>query len=258
MAVEARALIREVYESRIQQREAEIRALQSQINPHFLYNTLSAINWKAIRAGNQEVSRVAVALSRFYRATLNQGRFTTTVGAEIETVQSYLEVQRFIHDDSFDVELETEAEALAWQMPNVILQPLVENAIQHGVDMKEDGGRGKIRIQARMRGRAVLFTIRDNGPGLAESLGRKILLGEGTGCGVKNVNDRLRFFFGPEYGLVFRQAPGGGTAGGGTDTGCREAAGYRYAAGLTPQRFICRTGQSALPYTPASAPKNRV
>ena len=210
MVRETRALIDEVNRSHNQQREAEIKALQAQINPHFLYNTLSAINWQAIQSGNQEISKIATSLSAFYRSILNRGQSVVTVQQELETTRSYLEIQQATHGGSFDVEYVVEGDVLEYYMPGIILQPVVENAIEHGIDRKRDGERGKIRIEARMDGLDIVFQVCDNGPGIRESEAQEALAGRG-GYGVKNVNERLKLFFDGRYGLSFLHAGEAGT-----------------------------------------------
>lgn len=211
MVRETRELLEEVSRSHTQQREAEIKALQAQINPHFLYNTLSAINWQAIKSGNAGISKIATSLSAFYRSMLNQGRSVTTIGQELETTRAYLEIQQMTHEHSFDVAYSIDGDVLEYSMPGIILQPIVENAIEHGIDMKRDGGRGEIRIEARMEGSDIVFEVYDNGPGIREELLREVFSDSRRGYGVKNVNERLKLFFDDRYGLSFRRAGERGT-----------------------------------------------
>lgn len=132
-------LITEVYEGRIHQKEYEMRALRAQINPHFLYNSLSLINWKAIESGQEDISRITLELSNYYRTSLNKGRNTLTLEQELSNVRSYLQIQQLMHDGDFDVEIDVAAEILQYESLNLILQPLVENAIDHGIDLKTEG-----------------------------------------------------------------------------------------------------------------------
>lgn len=211
MVKETRTLIDEVYESRLRQREAEIKALQSQINPHFLYNTLSAINWQAIKTGNSEVSQIATALSTFYRSTLNLGSSISTVEQELETTKAYLDIQLCIHENSFDVLYEVSPNVLEYNMPHIILQPIVENAIEHGVDMKEDKDRGIIEIRIWEEDDDIVLQVSDNGPGIRPEALSDIFQNDKKGYGVKNVNERLNLFFGARYGLSFRPTERSGT-----------------------------------------------
>ena len=131
MMDEMNRLISEVYESKILLQNTEMRALQAQINPHFLYNSLSIINWKAIEAGNADISKVTLALSTYYRTSLNRGETMTSVENEISNIRAYLKIQLIMHDDSFRAEEEIDQDIMECRIPKLILQPLVENAIDH-------------------------------------------------------------------------------------------------------------------------------
>src|SRR5699024_10953012 len=137
MMDEMNRLISEVYESKILLQNTEMRALQAQINPHFLYNSLSIINWKAIEAGNADISKVTLALSTYYRTSLNRGETMTSVENEISNVRAYLKIHLIMHDDSFRAEEEIDQDIMECRIPKLILQPLVENAIDHGLDVAE-------------------------------------------------------------------------------------------------------------------------
>lgn len=210
MVKETNTLINEVYENKIHLREAEIKALQSQINPHFLYNTLSAINWKAINSGNYDISSIVTSLSSFYRATLNLGDKVTTVRDEIINTKAYISIQLSIHNDSFDIFYDISSSILDYQMPNIILQPIVENAIEHGINLKKDG-RGIIYINAFDSGNDIIFEVIDNGIGIDDETINNVLVKNKKGYGVKNVNDRLKLFFSDDYGLTFFRMDNGGT-----------------------------------------------
>lgn len=213
MVLEARQLIQEVYEARLIQKEAEIKALQSQINPHFLYNTLSSINWLAIYSGNETISRTITNLSIFYRSTLNSGGFVTTIQRELETTRAYVDIQLFIHKNSFDVSFHIEPTVLEYQMPSIILQPIVENAIEHGIGVLPEDVRGEITVSAYEEEHDILFKIFNTGPGLSEEEAANILQSSGKGYGVKNVNDRLKLFFDDTYGITFSSSPSPSPAG---------------------------------------------
>lgn len=205
-----RTLIQEVYVGRINQKEAEMRALQAQINPHFLYNTLSLINWKAIAAGEEDISKMTLAMSVFYRTALNRGRNTLRVEDELKNTRAYLEIQSMMHDGGFDYVIDAQEDILECQSLNLILQPLVENAIMHGIETKTDG-RGRIDIIGRLKDGCVFFTVRDNGVGMEEEVAQRILTMESKGYGVRNVNERICLFYGEEYALRVSSAPGEGT-----------------------------------------------
>ena len=149
-------LIDEVYNDRIVLREAELKTLQAQITPHFLYNTLSLVNGMAIQSGELAISRLTKNISRFYRTVLNDGRNITTVRDEIANTRTYINIQLVMHDDSFDVEYDLMPEVFDFKMINLVLQPLVENAIEHGIDQIRNG-RGLLRITGRLEGECLMF-----------------------------------------------------------------------------------------------------
>lgn len=206
MVLETRRMINEVYESRLAKKAAEIKALQAQINPHFLYNTLSSVNWMAIRSGNETISGIITNLSIFYRATLNKGDSVTTIEKELETTRAYIDIQLLVHKHSFDVSFDIEPSVLEYQIPSIILQPIVENAIEHGICVLPEDVRGELTISVYERDCDILFDIFDNGPGLSDEEIREILESK-KGYGVKNVNDRLKLFFDDTYGISFTSAP---------------------------------------------------
>lgn len=207
------ALIGQLIQEKVLQKEYEMRALQAQINPHFLYNSLSLINSKAILADQQEISQMAQFLSSFYRTTLNKGKSTTPVRDELENVRSYVSIQLLMHSQSFRVVYEIDEGILGCTMPNLLLQPLVENAIQHGLDCLEQGKQGILRISGAKENNTILFRVCDNGPGIPpEKLGSILHVSDDSGYGVPNVHQRVQLLFGPEYGLSYESSPEGTTA----------------------------------------------
>lgn len=146
MTTQTKNLITQVYEGRISQKESEMKALRAQINPHFLYNSLSLINWKAIEYEQDDISRITLALSNYYRTSLNKGKNTLMLEQEVSNVRSYIEIQQVMHDNSFDVDIDISSDILKAESLNLILQPLVENAIDHGIDLLTDR-RGVITIR---------------------------------------------------------------------------------------------------------------
>lgn len=205
-----RTLINEVYLSKITQKEAELKALQAQINPHFLYNTLSLINWKALAAGEEDISRMTLAMSAFYRTALNRGRNVLQVEAELSNTRAYLEIQSMLHDGDFDYEIEVQPEILQCESLNLILQPLVENAIHHGIEEKTDG-RGKISVRGWKEDNCVWFMVEDNGVGMEQKVADKILTMESKGYGVRNVDERIRLCYGEKYAMKVESVVGKGT-----------------------------------------------
>lgn len=205
-----RTLINEVYLSKITQKEAELKALQAQINPHFLYNMLSLINWKALAAGEEDISRMTLALSTFYRTALNRGRNVLQVETELSNIRAYLEIQSMLHDGDFDYEIEAQTEILQCESLNLILQPLVENAIHHGIEEKTDG-RGKITVRGWKEDNCVWFMVEDNGVGMEQEVADKILTMESKGYGVRNVDERIRLCYGEKYAMKVESVVGKGT-----------------------------------------------
>lgn len=210
MMKQIRTLINEVYLSKITQKEAELKALQAQINPHFLYNTLSLINWKALAAGEEDISRMTLAMSTFYRTALNRGRNMLQVETELSNTRAYLEIQSMLHDGDFDYEIEAQTEILQCESLNLILQPLVENAIHHGIEEKTDG-RGKITVRGWKEDNCVWFMVEDNGVGMEQEVADKILTMESKGYGVRNVDERIRLCYGEKYAMKVESVVGKGT-----------------------------------------------
>lgn len=203
-------LIYEVYQSKLSQKEYELKALQAQINPHFLYNSLSLINWKAIKAGEKDISDMSKLLSTFYRTSLNKGKQLITVEDELKNVTSYIAIQLIMHDHEFDVEYDLEPNIYSNLMINLLLQPIVENAIVHGLDYK-DNGRGSLKISGRVEGDNLILGVFDNGAGMNEQTVESLLKKDGKGYGMKNVNDRIKLYYGDKYGLHVESSIGEGT-----------------------------------------------
>ena len=210
MMDEINRLIDEVYVNKIALKEYELKALQAQINPHFLYNTLSMMNWMAIRSGQMQISKVTLALSTFYRTALSKGEDMVTVENCIRNMEAYLEIQLTMHDNNFTVEWETDPEIKNEKMPKLLLQPVVENAIEHGIDEKEEGDK-KISLSFKGVGDDVVITVRDNGMGMEQEKAETLVTYQAKGYGLKNVNDRIRLLYGEEYGIQIFSTPGDGT-----------------------------------------------
>lgn len=206
-----RYLVNEVYQNKIEKQAYEFKALQAQINPHFLYNSLSLINSKAIIAGQDDISQMAQLLSTFYRTTLNRGRDIIAVADEWKNVTAYVRIQLMMHRNSFDFEERLDPAISACTMPNLLLQPLVENAILHGIDGKKTPERGKLTLCGSCEGGLLVFTVADNGCGMDAAQCRQLLLADTQGYGVQNVNRRVQLCYGKEYGLAYSSAPGAGT-----------------------------------------------
>lgn len=210
MMDEINKLISEVYEAKIVLQRTEMRALQAQINPHFLYNSLSIINWKAIEADEQEISKVTLALSTYYRTSLNRGETMTTVVSEMENIRAYLKIQLIMHDNSFRVEEVYDNTMGSCEIPKLILQPLVENAIDHGLDVSEKIEK-VLRIKVVQDELFLYFMVEDNGNGMTEEKSRQIVTYQSKGYGVRNVNERIVLLYGEENKIRVESKEGEGT-----------------------------------------------
>lgn len=204
-------LVNEIYKSKILQQQYEMKALQAQINPHFLYNSLSLINWKAIMAGQEDISKMAQLLSTFYRTTLNKGKNVIDVKGEWDNTCSYVQIQRMMHSGKFDVILELEEGMAEYQMLNLLLQPLVENAIVHGLDYKTVSGTRMLSVYGREEENELVFTVSDNGCGIPHEVLEHILTAGTKGYGIQNVHHRIQLYYGESYGLAFESKVGEGT-----------------------------------------------
>ena len=203
-------LISEVYENKIALKEFELKALTAQINPHFLYNSLSIINWMAIKSNQKEISKVTLALSTFYRTALSKGEDMVTVENCIRNIQAYLEIQLVMHDNDFAIQWKIDSEIKDEKVPKLILQPVVENALEHGLDMKEEGE--KVLILSFLdEGKDVLLMVEDNGPGMEPEVASTLVTYQAEGYGLKNVNDRICLLYGEKYAIHIVSHTGEGT-----------------------------------------------
>jgi two-component system, sensor histidine kinase YesM len=146
---------------------------------------------------------MAQLLSTFYRTTLNRGKNTISVREELENTTSYIQIQRMMHSDSFDVLCEVDEGILDYTMLNLLLQPLVENAINHGIDHKESPGKGVLSITAKQSENDLIFKVCDNGCGMEPEVLKTILTTKTKGYGVQNVHHRVQLTYGTEYGLSY-------------------------------------------------------
>ncbi|MFD0712624.1 sensor histidine kinase [Paenibacillus sp. GCM10027626] len=203
-------LIEDVYRSKLTQKEAELKALQAQIRPHFLYNSLNIINWRAIMNNDTETSHIATRLSDFYRTTLNKGDNMISVRDELLNMKAYIDIQLIMHEHSFDIHYELDEEIYAFEMLNLILQPIVENAIEHGIDCKTEG-RGELHVRGYAEDDYIQFMIKDNGPGMEQERMSQLWQHQSSGYGLKNVRERLLLYFGNTSGIEIESKPGKGT-----------------------------------------------
>lgn len=202
MSRHIRSMMDEMYRLGMEKRAEELKALQAMINPHFLYNCLSSIKWKAILAEQDDIADITGLVARFYRTTLNGGKQLTTVSNELENVKSYLEIQSRTHEYKFDIDYVLDEAGLDHEMPNFLLQPIVENAICHGIEYCEEGVRGLIRIEYICGKDDLTFHIYNNGPKVDKETVEKILTVPGKGYGIYNIRERIRMYYtDPKCGL---------------------------------------------------------
>lgn len=203
MAKQHQMLIREVYQAKLSQQEEEFRLLQAQINPHFLYNTLDFINWKAYTTDNRDICTVVQALSNFYRLSLNRGEEVYTIREEVDLIKNYLDINELRFPGLINFSIEVEPRCLDLYTLKLILQPLVENAIVHGLAPLEKGG--PLHISIEQAENAVRFEVEDGGVGGdVDSFFNKNTRSDGKhGFGVANIDRRIKLYYGPAYGLTF-------------------------------------------------------
>ena len=206
MADKIQTLIQENYQKTITLKEAQLKALQAQINPHFLYNCLSLINSRALLTHQNDISQMSQLMSTFYRTTLNKGRSLIALKDEIRNVMSYLEIQRLLHDNRFQVITQLDPILPEISVPNLLLQPLVENSIVHGLLPRQAGG-GCLFLTIRRVDDAIHFSVMDNGVGIPPEKLDTLTSTESSGYGLKNVNERLILTYGEESRLRINSIP---------------------------------------------------
>lgn len=211
------ALIEEQYKMGQELKSAELKALQSQINPHFLYNTLDMINWMSQKNLIAEINSVVNALANFYKLTLNRGKDIVTIREELMHLSYYVQIQNFRFRNAITIKIDVEEEIMDYLIPKITLQPIVENSIQHGILKKKDK-KGTIIVEGRLEKSkgSVLLSVKDDGVGipddrLANIMAGEILDSEGSHYGLRNINQRIELLYGKEYGLIFESIPGIGT-----------------------------------------------
>jgi two-component system sensor histidine kinase YesM len=204
------SLIFQVYQAEIAKKESDYNKLISQINPHFLYNTLSFIHWRALKKKDIETSYMVTTLAKFYRSTLNKGKNMVTVENEIKHIHAYLDLQYIMNDGSFEVDYRVDESILNQSIIHFILQPIVENAIIHGFTEPNPQG-NQIIISVYPQNEEIKMIVSDNGVGMSLQQQKLQLAGDSGGCGVRNVNDRIKLYYGNEYGLEIESEPNKGT-----------------------------------------------
>ncbi|WP_337098532.1 cache domain-containing sensor histidine kinase [Paenibacillus sp. YIM B09110] len=193
IAVEYDELNEKLVHSELKEKEAELRVLQSQIKPHFLYNTLDSMYWLAYLEKNYKVADMAVSLSESFKLSLNKGKETMPIYNELKHIQHYLKIQNIRFTDRFSYIEDVDDAILAMEMLKLLLQPLVENSIYHGLERKI--GKGTIKLTGRKEGHYVVFIIEDDG------IGMKDISQVENGFGLKNVRERLQLYYGPDSSM---------------------------------------------------------
>jgi len=211
MIVKIQHLIDVVYKNEIEKKEYQFAVLRAQINPHFLYNSLSLINSKAIVSGEEEISHMALLISSFYRTALNNGNEMTTVENEINNVKSYVSIQQLVRANEFQVFYHLDEKSMDFEIPNFILQPLVENAIDHGLMSCEKTNRCLI-VETAIDRELVNLRIADNGTGMKSEQVESLFSSHSTGYGVRNINERLRLLYNDDYCFNVESTFGIGTS----------------------------------------------
>ncbi len=213
MVQEVQRLMQENYQLGKEVKMTEVRALQAQINPHFLYNTLDLINWISMDYGAEEIGTLTWNLARFYRLSLNHGKSLISIGEEVEHVEVYVNIENYHFDNAISLEVDVPEELKSYACLNIILQPFVENAIVHGIAEKPDIESCEIRICARREEQDIVFSVQDDGPGVdvkeMQKETQQDIRTAQHGYGVRNINFRLKLCFGEKYGVTYLESEKG-------------------------------------------------
>ena len=205
-------LMTAVREEEVALRKTELKALQAQINPHFLYNTLDSIAWMCERGKNADAVQMVHALARLFRISISRGHELIPIEKELQHAEAYLQIQKYRYKNQFTYHFTVDESCLHCLCNKITLQPIIENAIVHGLDLMVDSGH--IEITVKPDGDDILLIVADDGIGMEPEQVAALLQNEPsdrTGIGVKNVNDRLRIYFGADYGISIESAPYEGT-----------------------------------------------
>ena len=212
MVLRIQELMTTVREEEVNLRKTELKALQAQINPHFLYNTLDSIAWMCEQGRNADAVKMVHALARLFRISISRGHELIPIAKELEHAESYLQIQMYRYKNQFTYTFDVDPDCLGYYCNKITLQPIIENSINHGLDLMVEEGRIDVRV--RFDGDDIVFSVQDNGVGMSpEQLEAIMQHGptDRTGIGIKNVNDRLKIYFGRSYGLSITSEPDVGT-----------------------------------------------
>jgi two-component system, sensor histidine kinase YesM len=209
-----RDLMVQIKEEHELKQEQELKALQAQINPHFLYNTLDSIIWMIECGQNDDAVLMTSTLARFFRLGISRGMEIITVKDEVEHLSCYLTIQKMRYKSTLDYSIDVDAAMHPYRSLKLMLQPIVENAIYHG--LKNKGGTGMIAVTGRMRDGKLVFDVRDNGAGMSEEELRRVESEGGSargtgGVGIRNVRDRMQLYFGGDSSVIYESREGIGT-----------------------------------------------
>ena len=215
MVEELQELTDKMVKEQEEKRKNELDALQSQINPHFLYNTLDSIMWMIESERYEDAVSMVQALGRLLRISLSRGKNVISVGDELQHARSYLAIQKYRYKNKFTSYFEVEPDIEQYKTIKLVIQPLIENAIYYGMEYMD--GEGEVHIRAYTRDQDLYLEVEDNGPGMPEEQVEHLLTGgekarkKGSGIGLKNVNQRIQLYFGTQYGLEIESEPDEGT-----------------------------------------------
>lgn len=203
MVLMIQSLMEKVHNEEIVLRKTELKALQAQINPHFLYNTLDSIQWMCEQDNSKDAVKMVGALAKLFRISISHGNEFITISDELKHAESYLIIQSYRYKNQFTYSFDVDKSVLGYMCNKITIQPFIENAIYHGLDRMVD--EGEIKIIVERCGKDIVIKVKDNGLGMTEEQCKTILQkdrSDSKGIGVKNVNDRLKIYFGEEYGIT--------------------------------------------------------
>ena len=203
MVLMIQSLVEKVHNEEIVLRKTELKALQAQINPHFLYNTLDSIQWMCEQDNSKDAVKMVGALAKLFRISISHGNEFITISDELKHAESYLIIQSYRYKNQFTYSFDVDKSVLDCMCNKITIQPFIENAIYHGLDRMVD--EGEIKIIVEHRGKDIAIIVKDNGLGMTEEQCKAVLQkgrSDSKGIGVKNVDDRLKIYFGEEYGIT--------------------------------------------------------
>jgi two-component system, sensor histidine kinase YesM len=212
MTTRIKELINDNYQANIDKKETQLKLLQAQINPHFLYNSLSSISRLGDKGDSENINIMVKALTKFYRLTLNKGRDLIIIASELEQVRAYIDIYKVRKGEDFHVLYDVDENILNYQTVKLILQPFIENILEHAIYNRDNPI--SIKLSAKEQEDKVVFSIIDDGVGIHPDNLKNILLNDNVnsnGYGIKNVNDRIKLQFGSEYGITIFSKLGIGT-----------------------------------------------